>query len=100
MHSKDELCYSYLVLGCIVWESARKKRKALKECLKRTTIHCSISSNSYYYNNFPRHYRLTTLLKANYFVFSVLMVLSQTPNMQGLLLSNVYMLELNSRHLE
>lgn len=69
MHSKDELCYSYLVLGCIVWESARKKRKALKECLKRTTIHCSISSNSYYYNNFPRHYRLTTLLKANYFFF-------------------------------
>lgn len=25
MHSKDELCYSYLVLGCIVGESAGKK---------------------------------------------------------------------------
>lgn len=25
MHSKDELCYSCFVLGCIVWESARKK---------------------------------------------------------------------------
>lgn len=24
MHSKDELCYFYSVLGCIVWVSARK----------------------------------------------------------------------------